>query len=480
MTEDQLFHKSELNRIKSSITKSYYEAACSSTTVGVGETLLGAFAVALNFSAAQLGVLLSLPNLIGSLFQTIIPEVIEKLKQRKIIFVVFSALASAAWILILLTPFIFKTDPFVPLIIFVSFYYINNNFIISSYTSTISSWIPEKLRGNVLGRRQRILTFALLISTLTGAFLLKYFKQDYIFYGFALVFFIAATAKFISYLILKTVYEPKMYERKFQSFSFPDFVKKMLFNNFGRFTLYIFFVYFAIYLSAPYFVLYMIRDLGFTYFQYIFLIAIAATTNFLTTRAWGRFADKHGNMQVLKITGLLISLTSFVWLFSPNFYYLIFAQVFSGLIWSGFNLSSINFIYDSTTPERRARCVSYYNIFWNLGIFTGAVTGSFLLKFFPNFIWFGSALPVLFFISSILRFLVTFIFAYILKEIRRVRPADKVQVIIGITGLRVIQSTFLGTAGVLKYGTSKILDYEIYLDKITEFVKSHIPFKKHK
>jgi len=470
MTQDQIFHKDELNKIKSSITKSFYESGTSAACVGFGETLLGAFGVALKVTNSQLGILLSLPNLVGALCQVTIPDIIEKTKKRKPIFVNFTFLASFTWILLLLIPFAFKTNFYTPLIIFTCLYYITNSFIVPPYSSTISSWIPEKLRGNVLGRRQRIASFALLLSTLAGGLILRFFNQDLIFYGFAIVFFLAFLFKFISYLIVKTVYEPELGIKKFKSFSFPQFVKNMLFNNFGRFTFYIFLIYFAAYTSAPYFIMYMIRDLNFSYYQYILLVVVALITNVLSTSWWGNFADRYGNMRVLKITSLLITITSLVWLFSPNFYYLVFAQILSGLVWSGFTLSSVNFIYDSTTPQHRARCVSYYNIFWNLGIFTGSVTGGVLLKMFPNFLLFGSVIPILFLISSILRFIVALIFIFILKEVRHVRPISKTQIFLTITGINSLYGTTANILGNFKYGTAKLIENEFYADKIATFL----------
>lgn len=452
MTEDQLFRQKELNKIKKSITKSFYESGTSAASVGFGETLLGAFAVALKVTNSQLGILMSLPNLVGALCQVTIPDIIEKTKKRKPIFVNFTFFASFAWILLLLIPFVFKTNYYAPLLIFICLYYITNSFIMPAYSSTISSWIPEKLRGCILGRRQAIASFALLLSTLAGGVTLRFFKQDLVFYGFAAVFFLAFLFKFTSYLIVKTVYEPALGNKRFKSFSFPEFTGKMFSNNFGRFTFYIFLMYFAVCTSAPYFVMYMIRDLRFSYYQYILLVAIALATNLLTTRGWGNFADKYGNMRVLKITSLLTTFTSLIWLFSANFYYLIFAQVLSGLVWSGFNLSSINFIYDSTTPQHRARCVSYYNIFLNMGIFTGSVTGGLLLKLFPNFYLFGSVLPVLFLISSVLRFLVSFIFIFILKEIRNVRHISKTQIFLTITGIKSLYGVAQEALGNFKYG----------------------------
>lgn len=453
MTEDQIFRKKELDKVKKSIKKSFYESGTSAASVGFGETLLGAFGVALKLTNTELGVLLSLPNLVGAICQVSIPDIIEQLKKRKPIFVNFTLLNSLTWILLLLIPFVFKTEYYIPLIIFTCLYYITNSFIMPPYASTISSWIPERLRGNILGRRQRVASLFLLISTALAAFVLYFFKHHFIFLGFAIVFFLAFATKFASYLIVKTVYEPKMQEKNFQSFSFIQFVSKMLFNNFGRFTLYIFLIYFAVYTSAPYFVMYMIRDLHFTNFQYIVLIAVALVTNILSTPWWGNFADKYGNMKVLKITSILTTFTSLLWLFSANFYFLVFAQIFGGIIWAGFTLSSINFIYDSTTPRHRARCVSYYNIFWNIGIFTGSMAGVFLLNFFPHFSLFGSALPVLFLISSVLRFVVSFIFIFILKEIRHVRPISKTEIFLTITGIKSLYGISSEILGNFKYGT---------------------------
>jgi len=52
------------------------------------------------------------------------------------------------------------------------------------------------------------------------------------------------------------------------------------------------------------------------------------------------------------MTSCLIPLVPLFWLFSKNLAYLGIVQAFSGLAWAGFNLCSVNYLYDATAPAK--------------------------------------------------------------------------------------------------------------------------------
>ena len=110
-------------------------------------------------------------------------------------------------------------------------------------------------------------------------------------------------------------------------------------------------------------------------------------------------------------------ITPLLWLFSKDTAYLVAVQIYSGFVWAGFEISSFNFIFDTTTPQKRATCVAYYNILSGIAIFLGAVAGGLIVRY--NDIFWSKYLLV-FLISFILRYLASFVFLPRLKEVREV------------------------------------------------------------
>jgi MFS family permease len=90
----------------------------------------------------------------------------------------------------------------------------------------------------------------------------------------------------------------------------------------------------------------------------------------------------------------------------------------AGFFWGGFNLYTSNFIYDSVIPEKRTRCISYFNTINGAAICLGNLLGGFLATHIPPAL--GYRLLTLFAISSFLRIVISTTLLNRVKEIRRI------------------------------------------------------------
>jgi MFS family permease len=185
---------------------------------------------------------------------------------------------------------------------------------------------------------------------------------------------------------------------------------------------------FSVAIASPFFVIYLLRDLGFSYLEFMACTASTVLLQFLTLNRWGRISDIFGNRIILSLCGSLIPLIPFLWLLSSNFYYLLVVQAFGGAIWAGFTLSASNFLYDLIPQNKRATYMAAHNVLASIGVFSGALLGGYLGTVLPdsysvfgyelNFI---SQLYNLFILSFVLRFITSLLLIPRLKEIRRVK-----------------------------------------------------------
>ncbi len=414
--DQQSKEQAEEEKIKKSLRYSVYDGAAASVMEGTGNNYIAPFAIAMNANNTEVGLLTSMPNLVAPLFQLKASKLIEKFSRKKIVLAAV-LLHALLWLPILAIPFIFKENGAILLIIFFTTFAIAGSFAGPAWASWMGDLVPESSRGNYFGRRNRIAGILALTSTLIASRFLDFFRaQQKVFIGFAILFFTAMIARLISRYYLSKKYEPQFIVDKSKYFSFFDFTKKMKDNNFGRFVIYLALIHLAANIAGPFFAVYMLKDLKLSYLQFT-LINISATIATLATMPfWGKLADKFGNVNILRICGLLIAFVPINWLFSSNFIYLIIINIFAGFAWAGFNLCAGNFIYDSTTRERRALCVSYYNIYNGIGVFIGATLGGLIATFFD--IKFMNILFLIFLLSGIVRLLVSLIFLPKLKEMR--------------------------------------------------------------
>ena len=410
----------EKNKIKKSIKYSNIEGSFGNAMVGFFENYITPYALAMNATNRQIGMLSALPNLFASLVQLKSADVVDKIKSRKKIVTISVLLQALMFIPIILIPFMLKENltRIYALVAFVSLYTAFGSFGGPAYGSMVSGLVKDNERGRFFGYRGKIFGIILIISMFIAGYVLNLFNEKTLF-GFTIIFTIAMICRFLSYSFLKKMHDPAMDFSKDGYFSFLEFYKRLKQSNFAKFTLYVSLITFTINLAGPFFSVYVLKDLGFNYLIYTVWVVIASIASLITMTYWGKRADSLGNIKILRATSIIVPLIPALYLFSKQVYWLMFIQIISGIAWAGFNLSAGNFIYDSSIPEKRARCIAYFNVSNGFAFFAGALSGGFIIRYLP--LIFGSKLLSLFLLSGILRGLVAIIMIPMIKEVRKIK-----------------------------------------------------------
>ncbi|MBN2422535.1 MFS transporter [Candidatus Woesearchaeota archaeon] len=422
--------KKEKDKIRKSLGYSILDGAFYSAMVGFGESFFSVFAVFLRASITQIGLLGSLPQALGSVSQLFSNKLIALFKSRKNMILIFAFFQALMYIPVMLVFFLGEMKVF-HLIFFVCIYWILGSILSPAWSSWMGDLVDENRRGFYFGKRNKIAGFASFISFLIGGFILQKFNsgKSYEYIGFVIIFTLAFFSRLVSVYFLSKKYEPGYVIEKKAYFSFIDFIKQATFRNFGLFVLYMSFMNFSVNIAAPFFTAYMLYDLKMSYIIFTVVSATSMIVKYLAMPVWGQAADRFGSIKVLSITGLLTPSVPLLWLFSTKTVYLIIVQVYSGLVWAGFEIASFKFIFDSTSLQKRALCVAYYNVLTGVAIFFGAIIGSFLIKV-NNFFW--SKFLFVFLISFILRYITSLFFIPKIKEVRPVEKISAQQLILNI------------------------------------------------
>lgn len=409
----------EKDLIKKSLKYSVLDGTFYSMMVGFGESFFSAFAVFLKANNIQLGLLGSLPLALGSISQLFSNKLIKLLNSRKRLVTISALLEGLIYIPITLV-FFFGDFRVFHLILFSCIYWILGTILGPAWSSWMGDLVNEKERGSYFGRRNRITGLTLFFSTLAAGFILQKFTDgtttQYI--GFVIIFTIALFSRVISFIYLTKKYEPEYEIVPEAQFSFISFIKQARFRNYGLFVIYLCFMNFSVFLAGPFFAAYMLYDLKLDYMTFTIINATALIIKYISMPIWGKASDSYGTIKVLSLTGFLMPLVPLLWLFSKDVLYLIIIQVYSGFVWAGFEISSSNFIFDTTSPQKRATCVAYYNVLNGAGIFLGAMLGGLIIKY--NHLFWSKYLLV-FLMSSVLRSIASFVFIPKIKEVREVK-----------------------------------------------------------
>ncbi len=352
--------------------------------------------------------------------------------KRKIIILIGASLQALVWLPMAMLPFMqtdYRVEIFISCVIL---YYAFGNLASPQWSSLMGELVKEIKRGWYFARRTRISSMMSFIALVSAGTLLHYFDHSHATQiGFMIIFSIAFVSRLISVYHLTQMFDPPGHVSAIEVPVEKITWKQLKQSQFASFSMFFGMVQFSVAMASPFFSVYLLRDLHFTYVEFMTCSASTVLLQFLTLNRWGRISDVFGNRVILSLCGSLIPLIPLLWLFSTNFYYLLLVQAFGGVIWAGFTLSASNFLYDLIPQNKRATYMAAHSVLASVGIFFGAMLGGYLGSIMPEtYTVFGikinlvSQLYNIFVISFILRGLTSLILIPKLKETRRVKPVS--------------------------------------------------------
>lgn len=409
--------------VRESLRSSFKDGIFASFMGGVTDHYATPLALFLGATVQQVGLITALPNLLSSLSQFLAVRVIYWVGGRVELLVrlVFSQASLILGIAIL--PWAAMTSPVELLLVLLIAAAVCGGLAGPAWGSLMSDYIPSSKRGRYFGWRNRTIGAVALGSVITSGLILYSFREVSYSAGFAIIFSLAAFARYASAYFIKHMDEPPHRRDPAADFTFLMFIARFRESNFLKFVVFSASITFATYLSAPFFAVFMLRDLQLSYLTYMALQVCSSFASLVALPLWGKHADMVGNVRVLRLSAFFAALIPIFWLFSHDPAYLMVIQIFGGFSWSGVALSATNFIYDAVTPQKRVRCIAYFNVINGGALFLGSLLGGFLASRLPPL--FGFRLLSLFAFSSFCRL---FLYVLLSRSFREVRPAHEVSI----------------------------------------------------
>lgn len=439
------FNFPRTGRLRRSLAFSFWDGIFSSATLGLTADYIAPYALALKATNAHIAFLSAIPSLVAALIQLKTADVVERFRSRKKIILLFVFLQIVMGVPIILVPYVFTWQPVAFLIFFVTLFNSFNAFCGPAWSSLMSDHVPYKSRGVYFGWRSKFLGIVTILSAFIAGWVLYVFQGD-VLPGFALIFTAAFVFRCVSWYFLSRMYEPPFKSAPSAYFTFWDFISRIRASNFARFVVLVSALLFCVNIAAPFFSVFMLRDLKFNYLVYTVLVTTVIIAQIFTLSRWGRHADTVGNIKVLRLTAFLIATLPLWWLLSRHPLYLVIVQAIGGFAWAGFNLCATNFIYDAVRPDKRTRCIAYFNVCSGVAVCCGALTGGFLSNHMPNI--FGYSIMTLFVISSALRLVVVGFFNRMVKEVRPAEAISSRDLFYSVIGLRPMPQAMIAGRGV--------------------------------
>ncbi len=420
-------------RIRAGLRFSLIDGIFAASMIGLVTDYITPYALALSATNSQIGILAAIPSLIAAFVQLKSADLIERAKSRKKIVNTFVLLQGLTFIPIIIIPYLFNQHAVLFLVLFFTLFSSFGAIAFPAWASLMSDYIPHKSRGRYFGWRSKIMGIVTVLSGFLAGAILHITKDNQLL-GFSIIFSLALITRLICFYFLTKISELPFRIKEEAYFSLFNFIKRKDESNFAMFTFFVATFSFCVSIASPFFSVFMLRDLGFNYLTYTLIVTTVPIAHILFIDRWGKEADRVGNIKVLRATSIVAVILPSLWIINHSPFYLIFIQVIGGLVWAGFNLCAINFIYDSAVPEKRARCVAYFSFCNGLAICLGALLGGFLVNILPPL--FSYNLLSLFLLSSILRLFVVLFFLKKIQEVRKIEAISSRDLFYSIIGLK--------------------------------------------
>ena len=420
--------------VRESLLASFKDGLFASIMLGVTDHYLIPFGLFLNATMQQVAWISSFPQLIGSLAQFFAVQAISRIGGR--LRLLLRAVLTQATLLLFMSALTLVDIPYRVelLLLLLVLFALCGGLAGPAWGSLMSDYIPMSKRGRYFGWRNRILGLASVASMIVAGLLLYGVGEPPPISGFLLIFLMAALARFVSAAYIAQMGEVSRRRDPADDFTFLMFLARFRESNFVKFVAYVATLTFASYLASPFFAVFMLRDLRFSYLTYMALQVISTATGLFVLPWWGRHADLVGNVRVVRLCGFLVTLIPLGWLVSRNVFYLALVQTLAGFAWSGLTLCATNFIYDAVTPQKRIRCIAYFNVINGTALFLGSALGGFLASRLPPFQ--GYPLLSLFALSSVCRLLFYFLLSHRFKEVRPSKEVSIQELFFSVVGIR--------------------------------------------
>ena len=424
-------------KIKKSLEISKKEGGVAASSISLGQSYLPAFALALNATNSQIGILHAIINFIPGIIQLKASNLMRKFSRKKIV-MTSVIIRMILWIPIILTGLLFylgfNHSTWLLIGLCGTFYAVA---AISHpvWFSWMGSLVPENTRGKYFSKRNRVTGLMSIITIITAAIILDAMKKygqsigneiGLTILGFGLLFTMAIITRGYSLKLLKKQYEPRFKLRKKDFFSLKQFLQKCTKTPFGRFTIFRFLLSFAVEIAGPFWAVYMLRNLGMSYLWYMLIIVAGAGFRLIFLPMLGKFSDRFGNIKLMRMTSWLIATIPFIWIISTlmptnlstKIFLLFVPQVVSGFAWAGYDLAVNNYVFDSVSSQKRSFGMSYVTLMIGIATFLGAGLGAGLVLLNVKFM---ETILFVFLISGILRIFVAIFGVKLLHEVRHVK-----------------------------------------------------------
>ena len=347
--------------------------------VGLGETYLSAFVLAVGLDELTSGLVASVPLVVGGLMQTVSPRAIRMLGSHKRWVVICAFLQAMTFIPLVIAACRGAISSAAVLVI-AAVYWGTGLATGPAWNTWISTVIPSSIRTRFFTIRTRASQAAVFLGFLIGGICLQLAgTPSQLMMVYAALFAISAICRLTSAFMLTRQSEPIPILPNMRLIPWRELRQHLKHSSGGQLLVYLVAVQASVQMAGPYFTPFMFKQLEMSYGQFVALIAVAFLAKVIAFPYWGRVAHRIGARRLLWIGGIGIAPLSAGWLVSGNLGWLMVIQIVGGITWAAYELAFFLLFFESIPQEERTSLLTFYNVINTLAWVGGALLGGLIL-----------------------------------------------------------------------------------------------------
>ncbi len=351
------------------------DGAAFSVMVGIGETYVPAFVLALGLGQVAAGLVATLPLLAGSVLQLATPWAVHRLGTYRR-WVVCCATCQAISLMLMAAIALEKSMSGWWVFAAATMYWAAGMATGPAWNTWVEHLVPRSVRASFFAHRVRVSQLCTLLGLVVGGLLLRTGASgDALRTMFAVTFGTAAFARLISANLLASQSETRQAWTSVERAPKPrlEFLQR---GPGMRLICYLWAVQVAVYLAGPYFTPFMLTKLELSYTQYMLLLGSAYFGKIVALPTFGAVAKRAGATVLLWFGGVAIVPVAAFWLISDSFYYLLGMQFVAGILWAAYELAVFLLFFETIPREQRISVLTWYNLGNSAAMVVGALLGA--------------------------------------------------------------------------------------------------------
>ncbi len=387
--------------LRKNLTLSLFDALFYSLMVGLSESYVPAFALFLGVGEADVGVLASLPLLLGALLQLVSPWILPHMKSHKR-WVVGSTFIQALSLIPLVVLALRGQGSFTALMLACTLYWGAGYAAGPAWNYWMGFLIPRPLSSGYFSLRAIWAQSGVLVGLVAGGLLLQLSTDERSkAWLYAIVFGAAAFSRMVSSALLSRKSSEPAPHLATQRYDFFESLKIFLSSQDRRkFFGFLFLFYSGVYLSSAFVAPYLLAQNHFSYIEFMACLAVFLLAKVLVSRVTSPLINRFGVEKILLLGAFGVTPLPALWVISDSVGWALFLQTLSGAFWGSFEVCLTLIFFNHIPHKEKVVVLTLHNLFNALAITIGGLLGHLVLNHFGVTKW---AYNFLFVLSTSMR-----------------------------------------------------------------------------